>query len=459
MSAERVVILGAGLAGSLLAIYLARRGFSVDVYEGRPDLRTTEIPAGRSINLALANRGIRALTEVGLYKSVRELLITMRGRMLHEAGRAEAFQPYGKNDDEVIYSVSRGGLNELLLNTAQHQYGVRFHFDQRVMAANMRSGEVRLRDSDGRQYVIDQQPLIAADGAGSIVRRQMSKLPGYHAREDYLPHAYKELSIAPTADGGHAIDANSLHIWPRGDYMLIALPNLDGSFTVTLFLARHGHPGFDTLSTPAELNQFFKAQFPDVLELIPDLEDQFFANPVGVMGTVYCAPWRVGGKFLLVGDAAHSIVPFHGQGMNCAFEDCYELDRCIESNQYAGPRGWERVFARFEANRKANTDAIAAMALENYVEMRDSVRDPRFHLKKKLAWELERRFPDTFVPRYSLVMFHHVPYAEAQRRGIIQQEILEQLLGPSSNLEDVDYDQAEKLIKQRLAPAAETTLS
>ncbi|MDH3647268.1 MAG: FAD-dependent monooxygenase [Gammaproteobacteria bacterium] len=451
MSNERIVILGAGLAGSLLAIYLARRGYPVEVYESRPDLRSTEIPAGRSINLALANRGIHALREVGLYKSVSELLITMRGRMLHDPSGELGFQPYGKNDEEVIYSVSRSGLNELLLNTAEHQYGVEFHFQRRVMAADMRSGDVRIREEDtGRQFVLEQTPVIAADGAGSIVRRQMSKLPGYHAREDYLDHAYKELSIPVTADNEHRIDANALHIWPRGDYMLIALPNLDGSFTVTLFLPRAGDLSFESLSTASAINEFFQQQFPDALALIPDLAEQFFANPTGAMVTVYCQPWRVGGKFLLVGDAAHSVVPFHGQGMNCAFEDCFQLDRCIADKATPGPRGWERVFAEFESHRKPNTDAIAAMALENYVEMRDSVRDPRFHLKKELAWELERRFPDTFVPRYSLIMFHHVPYAEAQRRGSIQQEILEQLLGSSETLDIVDYALAEKLITEQL---------
>ncbi len=452
MSREHVTILGAGLAGSLLAIYLARRGYDVDVYEGRPDMRDTEIPAGRSINLALANRGIRALREVGLYQAVHDLLITMRGRMLHDVGGELSFQPYGKNDDEVIYSVSRGGLNELLLNTAQHQYGVNFHFQQRVMAADLGAGSVRMRDYDGdRQYVLEGSPVIAADGSGSIVRRQMSKLPGYRAREDYLDHAYKELTIPAAETGGHRIDANALHIWPRGDYMLIALPNLDGSFTVTLFLQRSGPDSFESLTTPEAVTEFFSREFPDTLELIPDLTTHFFENSTGSMVTVYCQPWRAGGRFLLIGDAAHSIVPFHGQGMNCAFEDCYELDRCLAEKGAPGPRGWERVFAEFETRRKPNADAIAAMALENYVEMRDTVRDPRFHLKKELAWELERRFPETFVPRYSLVMFHHVPYAEAQRRGVIQQEILDALIGDRASLDHIDYEIGGKLIAERLA--------
>ncbi len=451
MSGERITILGAGLAGSLLAIYLARRGYKVEVLEARPDMRKTDISAGRSINLALANRGINALRKVGLYKAVSELLITMRGRMLHDLSAELSFQPYGKNDEEVIYSVSRGGLNELLLNTAEHDHGVIFRFEQRVMAADLPAGSVRLRDiNNGREYVVDQTPIIAADGAGSIIRRQMSKLPGYQSREDYLTHAYKELTIPATDHGGHRIEAHALHIWPRGDYMLIALPNLDGSFTVTLFLARDGTPSFETLSSPESVIDFFKQQFPDALALMPDLADQFFTNPTGAMGTIYCQPWRFGGNFVLVGDAAHGVVPFHGQGMNAAFEDCYEFDRCIAVGTPVGARGWERVFAEFETRRKPNTDAIAAMALENYVEMRDSVRDTGFHLKKQLAWELEKRYPDKFVPRYSLVMFHHVPYAEAQRRGIIQQEILTQLLGNDDTMDNVDYALADKLIAERL---------
>ncbi|MBT8137845.1 MAG: FAD-dependent monooxygenase, partial [Gammaproteobacteria bacterium] len=272
----------------------------------------------------------------------------------------------------------------------------------------------------------------------------------YSSREDYLEHAYKELEIPAAESGGHRIDANALHIWPRGDYMLIALPNLDGSFTVTLFLAREGEPGFSSLTDADAVEAFFREQFPDALELMPELATDFFANPTGAMGTIYCQPWRVGGRFLLLGDAAHGIVPFHGQGMNCAFEDCFELDQCLETMGAPGPRGWERVFAEFEERRKPNADAIAAMALENYIEMRDTVRDPRFHLKKQLAWELERRFPEAFVPRYSLVMFHHVPYAEARRRGVIQQGILDELIGDAASLDHIDYNQAGELIDARL---------
>ncbi|NND59412.1 MAG: FAD-dependent monooxygenase [Gammaproteobacteria bacterium] len=451
MKRESVTLLGAGLAGSLLAIYLARRGYEVDVYEKRPDMRAVDIPAGRSINLALANRGIRALREVGLYRQVTELLTPMRGRMLHDVDGDLQFQAYGKSDDEVIYSISRGDLNELLLNTAQYQYGVRFHFNQGVIAADLAQGKVRMRDDDDlRQYVLSDTPFIAADGAGSIVRRQMSKLPGYQSREDYLPHAYKELTIPAAGDGTHQIDANSLHIWPRGDFMLIALPNMDGSFTVTLFLQREGSPGFSELASDDAISAFLQQWFPDAVALMPDAVQQFQANPTGSMVTVYAQPWRVGGRFLLIGDAAHSIVPFHGQGMNAAFEDCYELDQVLSENKIAGVRGWERVFAEFEQRRKPNADAIAAMALENYVEMRDTVRDPRFQAKKQLSWELEKRFEGRFVPRYSLVMFHHVPYAEAQRRGVIQQEILEELLGPDNDPATIDFDKADRLIAARL---------
>lgn len=446
---NRICLIGAGLAGALLATYLARRGLEVDVYENRRDLRREELPAGRSINLALANRGIRALRNVGLYREVARLLIPMRGRMLHESDHSVTLQPYGKSDEEVIYSVSRPGLNALLLDAAE-RHGASLHFGQRCVDVDPATGRITLEDAaSGEQKIVSAAPVIATDGAGSVVRSKLALQADFSEDSQLLEHAYKELSIPANPDGTHRMDANALHVWPRSDYMLIALPNLDGSFTVTLFLAREGEVSFASLATAGDVETFFAREFPDVVPLIPDLAREYFANPTGIMGTVRCKPWRSAGGVLLLGDAAHAVVPFHGQGMNCAFEDCYAFDLCLDAHAQGD---WPAVFADFENRRLANANAIADMALENYVVMRAAVRDPRFHLKKQLSWELEKRWPNEFIPRYSMVMFHHIPYAEAQRRGAVQEQILDELLGASETLENIDYANAAELIGRHLDP-------
>ena len=441
----KVTLLGAGLAGSLLAVYLARRGFEVEIHERLPDMRRHAIPAGRSINLALAHRGIRALDAVGLYAEVRKLLIPMRGRMLHGLDGSLNLTPYGRTPTEVIHSVSRPGLNMLLMDAAE-QAGVRIHFGRRVVDVDFDSGDIALLDADGNPAHVHADTLIATDGGGSAVRLAMTKRRGIHVQEDLLPHAYKELTIPAGTGGVHRMDREALHIWPRGGYMLIALPNLDGSFTLTLFLAREGTPSFATLEKPEALQAFFAANFPDALELIPDLVREFYAHPTGLMGTVHSDSWRDGGRALLLGDAAHAIVPFHGQGMNCAFEDCLALDGCLEKHG----ADWRAVFAEFEQQRRPDAEAIAAMALENYVEMRDAVRDPRFHLQKQLGFLLEERHPGVFVPRYSMVMFHHLRYSDARMRGAIQQRILDELTGDSRDLGAVDMEKADRLVRSEL---------
>ncbi|MFK8015146.1 MAG: FAD-dependent oxidoreductase [Gammaproteobacteria bacterium] len=448
-SGDHFTILGAGLAGSLAAIYLARRGARVAVYERRDDPRLTHVDGGRSINLALANRGIRALREVGLYKDIQALTIPMRGRMLHETGEPAVLQPYGKDESEVIYSISRGGLNALLLNRAEEN-GVNIHFGWSTQAIDLDAGVVTVADTAGATQEIEAGPVIAADGAGSVVRQTMAKRPGMDNDEQMSTHGYKELTIPPDGDGNFKLDPNALHVWPRGGFMMIALPNLDRSFTVTLFMAHDGDDSFAQLETRDDVQRFFEKHFADAMELFDDLTGEYFENPVGQMGTVRCAPWHVDGRALLIGDAAHAIVPFHGQGMNCAFEDCYELDRCLAQTE---GQDHAALFALFEQRRRPNANAIADMAIENYIEMRASVRDPYFHLKKQLAFELERRYPAQFVPRYSMVMFHHVPYAEAQRRGVIQQEILDILLRDQDRdapLGDINFDHARVLIQERL---------
>jgi kynurenine 3-monooxygenase len=441
-----VTLVGAGLAGSLLAVFLARRGFQVTVYERLPDMRRHDISAGRSINLALAHRGMRALEAVGLLAEVQKLLIPMRGRMLHTTHDEPSLAPYGCTPAEVIYSISRPGLNRLLMDAAE-QAGARLVFGQRCDDMDFDAGRLQFHDeASGRRYSIDAAPVIAADGGGSAVRQALARRQSVQMHEDILPHGYKELTIPATADGRHQMEKQALHIWPRGGYMLIALPNLDGSFTCTLFLARNGAPSFAMLEDPAALKRFFAEDFADALELIPDLERDFYAHPTGMMGTVHCPVWYVGGRVLLLGDAAHAIVPFHGQGMNCAFEDCLVLDGCI------GQHGddWEKVFNLFDTGRRPDAEAIAAMALENYVEMRDVVRDPKFLLQKQLGFLLEERHPGVFVPRYSMVMFHALPYAEAQVRGAIQQRLLDELTAHTDKLEAVDLAWAGQLVRERL---------
>ncbi|HET7651268.1 MAG TPA: NAD(P)/FAD-dependent oxidoreductase [Gammaproteobacteria bacterium] len=443
---KKITIIGAGLAGSLLAILFAQRDYDVTLYERRADMRRHEIPAGRSINLALAQRGIRPLRKVGLFEKVSQLLIPMRGRMLHDMDGSLALTPYGRTPTEVIHSISRPGLNMLLMDAAEAA-GVAIRFGQRCDDIDFEQGRALFTDeASGKQYAVTDAPFIAADGGGSAVRQAMQRRLGVTVTEDILPHGYKELSIPAAADGTHRMEREALHIWPRGRHMLIALPNLDGSFTVTLFLAKQGEPSFESLQHPDALLRFFRENFPDALDRIPDIQAEFYRNPTGMMGTVRCASWHAGGTALLLGDAAHAIVPFHGQGMNCAFEDCLILDQCMDKHG----DNWQRVFSEFETLRKPDTAAIAEMALENYVEMRDVVRHPKFHLQKKLGFLLEERHPGIFVPRYSMVMFHHLPYAEAQRRGIVEQQILDRLTANAERIEDVDLSLADALVEQSL---------
>jgi kynurenine 3-monooxygenase len=443
-----VTICGAGLAGSLLATLLAQRGFDVRLYERLGDLRREEIPAGRSINLALAARGIRALELAGVMSEVTPLLIDMPGRMLHDASGARTFLPYGQDATEVIYSVSRPGLNRVLLDAAERA-GVKLFFHHPVRAVDFDRHELMIEDERAStQLDLPLHRVIAADGAGSILRHALVKQLAIANSEDLLEHGYKELTLPASNGGQHQIEKHALHIWPRGRFMLIALPNTDGSFTATLFLPHEGPESFATLNEPNSVRDFFKSHFPDALALMPSVTAEFASRPTGIMGTVRCKRWSVGDELLLLGDAAHAITPFHGQGMNCALEDCAQFAALVSTDS-----DWRSIFHRFEELRRPNTNAIADMALENYLEMRDTVRDPKFQLQKLLSLELERRFPGRFIPRYSMVMFHaRIPYSVAFDRGAIQSRILGELTERAMSLDEIDWTQAAALIDERLEP-------
>jgi len=445
---ETITLIGAGLVGSLLAVLLAKRGFKVEIFERRPDMRKEDISAGRSINLALANRGIYPLERAGLMDKVTPILTTMRGRMVHDVEGNQNFQSYGQKPEEVIYSVSRGDLNKICMDAAEETGLVKIHFNQLCQSVDFDNNQLTLKDeSTGEIKQHSFVRVIGTDGSASAVREAIHKIESKQHDILELGHSYKELCIPAGANGEFQIDKNSLHIWPRGGYMLIALPNEDASFTVTLFMPSKGELSFETIKTPQQVTDFFKQNFSNALPLLPELEKDFFENPTGRLATVKCAPWHYQDKALLLGDAAHAVVPFHGQGMNCGFEDALEFVETIDQSE----DNWQNIFKRVDQLRKPNGDAIADMAIENYITMRDSVRDEKFLLRNALAFELENRFPEHFCPRYSMVMFHRLPYAEAKQRGSIQEEILQQLTVNVDAIDKVDYAMAEQLIAEKLS--------
>jgi kynurenine 3-monooxygenase len=451
MKAQTITLVGSGLAGPLLAIELKKRGFDVRLYERRPDMRKVRMSAGKSINLALSTRGIHALRAAGAWEEMRRIIIPMRGRMMHSVTGELSFMPYGKDETEVINSISRAELNIALMNAAEER-GVAIHFNQRCTGYDHRTGAVRLRDEEtGKTATVKSEVVIGTDGAASAIRAAMLHAPRFNYAQSYLEYGYKELTIPAGPKGEHQIETNALHIWPRGSFMLIALPNIDGTFACILFLPFEGANSFAELDTDAKVGAFFEKQFPDARRLMPQLIENYNANPVGAMVTIKCAPWQQEGKALLLGDAAHAIVPFFGQGLNCAFEDCTVL---LELLDRMGPE-WRRLFAEFERARKANTDAIADMAIENFVEMRDKVADPRFLFRKKAELALEAKYPGTFVPKYAMVTFHRVPYAVARERGRIQDRMLTELCDGIERVEDLDWKKAEELVRRELIPLRE----
>ena len=460
MTQQPITLIGGGLVGALLALQLARRGFAIELYEKRPDPRRAGFLGGRSINLALAERGLQALRMAGLADEVLQHAVMMRGRMVHDREGNSGLQRYGVDDSEVIWSVSRGALNILLLDAAESA-GVRLHFGQSLIAADFDQQRIRLVDTGGTEREVAAGLLIGADGAGSALRAAMSRHAPLGERIESLGHGYKELEIPPADElppalqqlgGGrdqYALEPHALHIWPRGGYMCIALPNTAGSFTVTLFLPASGAaPSFATLPDANAAAAFFSEQFPGLLSLLPRFAEDFDDNPVGSLSTLYLDRWHLDGRALLVGDAAHAIVPFHGQGMNCGFEDTVVLADLLT----ATPDDTAAVFTEFQRQRQPDADAIAQMALENYIEMRDSVADPHYLAKRELGAILAARIPGHYMARYRLVTFTHLPYAYALERGHAQDALLEQLLSAAPQVAAVDLDAAVQLFQSRLPP-------
>jgi kynurenine 3-monooxygenase len=446
MKKTPVKILGAGLCGSLLSIILAKRGYPVIIYEARSDPRYLSQAAGKSINLAMSSRGIRALKYAGVFEQVEPLLMPMTGRMLHFQNGEQELQPYGQKEDEVIYSVSRFNLNQILIDTAEKEYQVEIKFENSVLSYNTNEGKI-LMQSPAEEYTLDAQAVIAADGAGSIIRKAFDGKQPIKPKESILPHSYKELTIPANPDGSFQLEENALHIWPRGQFMLIALPNPSGDFTLTLFMPTEGKNSFSELASDKKVNEFFNHFFASAVPLLPNLNHEFKTNPTGILGTVRCQHWHDEDKLLLMGDAAHALVPFHAQGMNFAFDDCVELDKVIEKNE----GDWLKIFQNFEKNQYKNAQAIQEMALDNYIEMRDGVLDPKFALRKELSFELENRMPRRFIPRYSMVMFHdQIPYSVSQARGEIQKQLLDDLTKDIESFEQIDLDDAEKLVMSSL---------
>ncbi|MGE0635438.1 MAG: FAD-dependent oxidoreductase [Bacteroidia bacterium] len=420
---KNITVIGAGLVGSLLSIYLAKRGHKVQIFERRPDMRKEKIIAGRSINLALSDRGWKGLEGVGIADEIRKIAIPMHGRIIHDTQGKTNFQPYGK-EGQAIYSVSRGDLNKRLMDLAEAQNGTQIFFNQRCVDVDLEKATAIFADENGTTTKNTSDMIFGTDGAYSELRHRMMFTDRFDYSQDYLKEGYKELNIPPAEGGGWRMEKNALHIWPRGKFMLIALPNFDGSFTCTLFFPFEGEYSFSSLDTKEKMLEFFNKTFPDAVELMPTLEHDYFNNPTSSLAIMRCFPWSYKDKALLLGDAAHAIVPFYGQGMNCGFEDCTVLEQIMQEEN-----DWQRIFKKFETARKPNSDAIAELALHNFIEMRDLVADEKFVLRKKIEAKLSAEFPDKWLPLYSMVTFSDIPYSvawnEEKRQDALMQQVMQ----------------------------------
>ncbi|MGB0870057.1 MAG: FAD-dependent oxidoreductase [Flavobacteriales bacterium] len=434
MEKKHIQIAGAGLVGSLLSLVLAKKGHKVDIYESRTDTRKQSAYSGRSINLALSDRGWKALDIVGIRKDIEQHAIPMYKRVMHAVDGSKTEQFYGIND-QAIYSVSRGGLNNAMVTLAEQNENVNVFFDHKCVDVDLDNTILKTKNSvTGEEKAIKSDLIFGSDGAFSKVRLRMQRTSRFNYEQEYIDHGYKELEIPANADGTHKLEKNALHIWPRGEFMLIALPNMDGSFTCTLFLPFEGEESFNHLTSDASVLAFFKKYFPDTLELIPNLVDVYNSNPTSTLCIIRCYPW-VRNKTALIGDASHAIVPFYGQGMNSGFEDCSILHQIIESIE--DKNDWDTILDEYQKERKPNTDAIADLAMYNFIEMRDKTADPEFLLRKKIEKKLLINHPDKWVPLYSMVTFSHTPYAEALEIGNNQSAIMDKVMKEIPNIEDI----------------------
>ena len=443
---EKIGVIGAGLVGSLHAIYLARKGYKVEVYERRPDLRKAEILAGRSINLALSNRGWKALEGVGIDADIREMSIPMHGRIMHAVDGTLSSQPYGR-DGEAIYSVSRGGLNQKLMNLADDYENVSYHFDERLLDLDLKTNEAQFENTSSKVKSTHQfDRIFGTDGAFSAARGRLQKTDRFNFSQHYLDHGYKELVIPANEDGSHKMEPNALHIWPRGEFMLIALANLDGSFTCTLFFPFEGEQSFSSIKTEQDVLDFFEEVFPDAIPLMPTLVKDYFDNPTSSLVTVKCSPWNYSDKVMLLGDASHAIVPFYGQGMNSGFEDCTQFNLTMDRLG----NDWSKVFPTFSKERKPDADAISDLALRNFIEMRDLTGDAMFLLRKKIERRLHEKYPEKWIPLYSQVTFTHIPYHEALAAGKKHDRIMEKVMSRPDIHEVWDSEMIENEIISQL---------
>ncbi len=449
---ENIVIIGAGLCGSLLALRLAQRGHKVSVYESRPDLRITDISAGRSINLALSDRGFKALRLVGVEAKAREICIPMYGRLIHDIEGNTFASNYSGRKGEYINSISRGDLNGILLTEAEAHENVAIHFNQQCTKVDIENSIVTFQDYQTKEeFTVDAEVIFGTDGAGSVLRKSyyLEKKFLFSYSQEYLTHGYKELEIPADTTGNHQISKDHLHIWPRGDYMLIALPNMDGSFTVTLFLGHEeGNYHFKGLDSEEKIKAFFQEQFPDALTLIPNIAAEFANNPTGALGTVKCTPWSYKNKTLIMGDAAHAVVPFYGQGMNASFEDVVVLDEVLDQNL----ESWEATFKAYEKVRKKDADAIGDLAVENYYEMRDHVANPLFKQKRVIEMQLEEQFPEEYFSKYSMVTFNaSIGYHEAMTKGRAQDKALLAMIADKNISTSLEMSKEElKIVLQKV---------
>ena len=439
MSNKTFTVVGGGPVGSLLAIVLARHGYTVGLYEGRPDSRKTSIYQGRSINIALSDRGWTSLETIGITAEAKREAIPMSHRAIHDLDGSLSDLPYGKEGD-AIWSVSRSGINQQLLDIADEEPNITTHFEHRLIDIDFETARTTFRDGDGNEVVVEADYAFGADGASSKVRRLAHNFPRFSYSQTYMPQSYIELNIPAGEDGSHVIEKNALHIWPRKDFMLIALPNPDGTFTCTLFMNQEGSPSFDSLTERADVEAFFTANFGDAMDYLEDPIDTFLSKTAAPLFLVKVFPWSFNNRVGLIGDSAHAIVPFYGQGMNCGFEDCAAVHRLIAECDH----DWDRIFPAYQAERKPNGDAIAELSKRNFVEMSDLSGDPKFQLQKKIEAKFADLHPELWTPLYSLVTFSpEVPYSEALRMGDEQKAIMDQVMA-SPTIED-DWDKPETM--------------